>query len=94
MDMVSAHMAPYHLDIHACTYLPYDLSQPHPNVLADHRLAVFGYPNHVILDIIDRMRSLAILFHARPLFGDQSIAKKLLKQFRLKAKVSTGNVEQ
>ena len=61
--MVSAHMATYYLYIHTCTYLSYELSQPYPNVLADHRLAVFRYPHDMILDIVYTMRRLTVILH-------------------------------
>ena len=63
MHMVLGNMALDDLDVHGLANLPDQISQPDRHITAKNRLAVFGNPNHVELDVIDTVRSLAVVLH-------------------------------
>lgn len=63
MDVVPGNITLDDLDIHRLADLTDQLPQPLRNSSAEHRLAIFRDPYQMILNVIDRMRGLAITLH-------------------------------
>ena len=63
MDMVLADMSLHYLNIIRPTDLSYQFAHPHPNRPTQHRPAVFGNPNQVVLEIAFRVTRRPIDLH-------------------------------
>ena len=63
MDVVLGNMPLDDLNIHRLADLTNQLPQPRPHSFTEHRLAIFRDPYQMILDVIDRMRGLAVILH-------------------------------
>ncbi len=63
MQVVFGNMALDDLNIHCLANLPYQVPYSDRYFLMKKGLAVFGDPYHTKLDVIDSVRSLAVVFH-------------------------------
>ncbi len=63
MQVVFGNVAFDDLNIHCLANLPYQLPHPDRYFPMKNGLAVFGDPYHVEFDVIDSVRSLAVVFH-------------------------------
>ena len=61
--MVFGDMTLDNVNIHGLTGLPEQIPKANCYLAVKHRLAVFGDPYHVKLEVIDGMRCLAVMFH-------------------------------
>ena len=85
MDMVLTHMPPDDFDFSTQTTLQDQLSSSLGHFAAQDMIALLRHPHKVVLDIIDRMRSFAIVCHFRlpliPILGRLLYLNSLLKLF-------------
>jgi hypothetical protein len=51
------------VDFVLLAYLPYELPEPLRHLPVKHFLSVFRAPYHVVLDVIDHMRSFPVILH-------------------------------
>ena len=86
MHVVFAHMPLDYLYLSAQAGLSYQFPRSCSYLSFQHLIPILRYPHKVVLDVIQRMRSASILRH-------DSILAIWLKQFRLKAKDSTGRLD-
>ena len=72
------------------------IARPRPDLPAQDLVPVLGHPDQVHLDVVHRVRAFAVLSGHHPKLSPNALTDKKcpLKRFRLKAKVSTGNMEQ
>jgi len=61
--MVLGYMTLDDLDVHSLTDLSDQIPKPNCHLTVKNRLAVFGDPNHMVLDVIDTVGSLAVVLH-------------------------------
>src|SRR5882724_6713264 len=88
VNMVTAEMTFQDGHLSTRTDLADNFSRSFGGFAAQHLIAVFGYPHKVILNIVDRMRSLAIVGHRFCSAILQGILLELRAEaIRLKAKV-------
>ena len=63
MDMILANMSLHYLNVIRPTDLAHQFAHPRPNRPTQHRPAVFGDPNQVILEIVFRVTRRPIYLH-------------------------------
>ena len=63
MHMILGDVASDYLDVHALTDFADQIPQAGCHVSKENRLAVFGDPHKMVLDVIYSMRGLAIFLH-------------------------------
>ncbi len=51
------------IDLVALAYLSYEIPEPLRYLSVEHLLAVLRAPHHVVLDVIDRVRSFTVILH-------------------------------
>jgi len=63
MDVILRNGAFDDVDLVSLAYLPYQLHESFCHLSVKHFLSVFRTPYHVVLDVIDRMRSFPVIQH-------------------------------
>ena len=65
MHVIFGYMPTQHIHIQFRTLHPHQLSQSFSNLAPQHWLAIFGDPDHMIFDVVHRMRCFSIAAHSR-----------------------------
>lgn len=60
MDVVTGDMPTHDVHLQGRTRLPDQFAQAHCDLSAQYRLAVFGDPDHMILQVVNRMRRFSV----------------------------------
>ena len=91
MDVIDTDMAFDNLNVPAQSDLAQDLAGAFGHIPTQHVVTILCHPYQVILDIVDRMDSFAILWHSmgpsRHGRSQESYSRFRAKAIRLKAKV-------
>jgi len=51
------------IDLLPLAYLPYEIAKSLRYLSVEHLLAILRAPYHMVLDVIDRVRSLSVILH-------------------------------
>ena len=98
MHMILTHSSLDYTKLKRLTCLPNKLSNPFSNFSNQYLVAIFRYPNKVILNVIDRVTAISILHNCLHMIRDSYAltygSKLVLKADRLKPVVSTLWVEK
>ena len=90
MHMIPTHVALENRDVLDHTNLTDRIPRPQRDRPREHRIPILRYPHQVALDVVDRMRPVAIFCTSH---SSRLPQQETLKLFCLKTKVSTGTLK-